>query len=285
MQTDEKLRQILGDYCEKLPDQLASLYDLYNTRKYSSIHPKDIARNLHVELHRMKGAAHCMGYREFGRELSRMDTKISKSLRLHTRGILETLDELEFRIARLDLMLSDITPEKSRLIMHNLVEDWNQQELLEEGRDEEWLDVLRDQRIVLADDDPFIQKILSTYLMDIGVKRVMAVSSGLEVINAASDFRPDIIITDWKMKPVSGLELLQCIRNGGTELAEDTIVVFFTSSRDGRSRMEIECNGADKHLTKPVSPRVVKFALIDILKRRAGVAVEQDARSEVEATS
>ena len=259
---------ILEKYCAALPEELSRLVYLVNAQKFSSTHPKEIARNLQGETHRMAGAAQCMGYRELGRELGRIEDRLSKSLRKGGHNLDEVFEATMNRLITINSMIENITPENSRLIMKNMLQDDPESA---ETFTHPLLQELRAQKILLADDDLYVQDIIASYLTDMGIEDVMTVSSGLEVINTIRDFQPDIIITDWEMKPISGLELLQYVRNGGTHLDAHTPILFLTSNRDNRSQMQISTNGANRHLTKPISPFVLRSALLEILENRAQI--------------
>lgn len=264
-----RIYAILEQYCKTLPAQLASMLDLFTTRHYSAVPPEIIARNIQTETHRMSGAAHCMGYRELGRELARIEERLSNALQSHTASLEDVFQRLVPRFVRIDGLLDGVKPENSRL-MALIGSDHEAPESMDIPSEAAAID-LKSQRILVADDDPFILEILSSYLADFGVEHIHCVANGLQVLGALRSFKPDIVITDWQMEPVSGIEILQCIRNGGTPLRKDTPVLLFTSNRDQESRHEVSINGADHHLTKPISPRIVHRTLLDVIERRRTV--------------
>ena len=162
---------------------------------------------------------------------------------------------------KLSSIQSEIRPELSRLVQNKLLPELSDEPLA----DSEVITALQNQRILFADDDPFVRDILERTLAMLGVKKTRAVMSGLDVLNEIRDFQPDAIITDWYMEPVSGIELLEFIRNGGTIIPKNTPVIFFTSKRDVASRMQAEMLGANRVLTKPVSPQILAKTLHDAI--------------------
>ena len=63
-------------------------------------------------------------------------------------------------------------------------------------------------KILLVDDDPGLLKLLSIRLKTEGYD-IAAVESGMKALATATNFRPDLIITDLKMDQMNGIELLQ----------------------------------------------------------------------------
>lgn len=279
--TDQKkhpIRNVIEAYCTTFPDQMSRLIDLLNCRHFSSANPLEIAKSVYAEVHRMSGAAQCLGFRDLGRELTRIETKLEKGLRLRRHSIDGDLQFAVDKIAEISLMSPSIIPENSRLISRDLIgEDDDAGIALSETQS--MSEALATQRILFADDDPHVRALIENTLRSLGVIHLMSVASGLEVLNSIHEFKPDIIITDWQMQPVSGLELLECVRNGGTQLAKDTPIIFFTSNRSRESRMQALVHGANHLLTKPVSPDILSRTIHDVITEKLVVSVSPDAEA------
>lgn len=104
-------------------------------------------------------------------------------------------------------------------------------------------------RILLVDDDPVARRILTAVLVGLGHEAVPA-SDGAEGWERFQAESLDIVITDWMMPEVDGLELTRRIR--GSTKARYTYVLLLTALR-GRARYLDGMNaGADDFVTKPV---------------------------------
>lgn len=257
------LQKLIAHYCDVVGDQIAKLQTLLQSRLLSTAKPEDVARNLHAEVHRMCGAAHCMGFREFGNQLSRIERKLKKTLSRSPRQIMETLDDLEDRFSELSVALDDLSPENSR-VLQIMAETTPERTVLPD--DDIALQKLATRRILIADDDPFVREVLVSNLQEFGITNIRTVASGLEVLSAVADFEPDIIVTDWQMEPISGFELLQFIRSGTASVPSSTPIIFFTGEQD-RSFMQMALtHGADRFLRKPVSPEILLKSLTHIVR-------------------
>jgi CheY-like chemotaxis protein len=266
-QSRRSVQDVIEAYCASFPDQMSRLMDLLNCRHFSSANVLEIAKTVYAEVHRMHGAAQCLGFRDLGRELARIEARLEKGLRLRRRTIEEDLESVVEKIAQIALMAPTIIPENSRLISRNLIDE-DQSEEAGTSEPQSMTDALSSQRILFADDDPHVRDLVESTLKSLGVVHLKSVSSGLEVLNSIRDFSPDIIITDWQMQPVSGLELLECVRNGGTSLEKSAPIIFFTSNRSRESRMQALVHGASHLLTKPVSPEILSKTLLEVISAR-----------------
>ena len=109
----------------------------------------------------------------------------------------------------------------------------------------------RRERILLADDNPDMREYIERLLR--GAYEVVAVSNGIDALQAALADPPDLILSDVMMPGLDGFGLLQELR-GHAETR--TIPVVLVSARAGEeSRVEGLGAGADDYLIKPFTAR------------------------------
>ena len=250
---------IVSRYCESIRDQFETLNTLAAYGNFSTASPDIVATNLSAELHRMAGAAHCMGYRKFGTSLAKLDKKLRKAVTKNDLAISQALTEASEILKELAPTLDEITPDNSRVL-----------QIMSEDDDSSADGMKTDNRfselkVILADDDKHVQAVMRATLENLGITQIETTDSGLALLNRASTVQPDIIITDWEMQPVSGLELLQCVRNGASPLRQDTPMIFFTNEQDHQTMHSALLNGADRFLKKPVSPEILRKSILHIL--------------------
>ncbi len=109
-------------------------------------------------------------------------------------------------------------------------------------------------RILLVDDEPNILEILHFNLSKEGYLIAEAVN-GLEAIEVATKFKPDLIVLDMMMPKMSGKEACATFRK--LPQFSDTIIVFLTAMSNEQSEIDGLESGADDYITKPVSPKVL----------------------------
>jgi len=105
-----------------------------------------------------------------------------------------------------------------------------------------------DIRILVVEDDPFFQRVLLKRLAAEGYQ-VQAASDGREGMKAIVTFEPDLVISDWMMPKLDGLELCQSVKTGLQESAP--YFILLTAKGEISDRLLALDTGADDYLVKP----------------------------------
>jgi CheY-like chemotaxis protein len=87
--------------------------------------------------------------------------------------------------------------------------------------------------IVVADDEMLLTEMLTAVLEDVGYEVVVA-SHGREALELIRQRRPDLLITDFMMPVMTGLELAESIR--GDEALADLPIVLVTGAQGAVAR-------------------------------------------------
>jgi DNA-binding response OmpR family regulator len=112
--------------------------------------------------------------------------------------------------------------------------------------------------ILVVDDDPTSLLIVETALRNLG-HLCLSATDGTEAWEAFQTRRPDVVISDWLMPGLTGLELCRMIR---AHPARYTYVIMVTS-QDSRDQMfEGMSAGADDYLVKPLDADELELRLI-----------------------
>ena len=110
--------------------------------------------------------------------------------------------------------------------------------------------------ILVADDDPVTRKLLKFQLEKHGFKVIVS-SDGLEAKETIEHHPVDMIIADYMMPNMDGLELLSALREEG----KDIPFIIITGFGSIDSTMEAIRLGAVEYLTKPLDPMEVLLAV------------------------
>ena len=104
--------------------------------------------------------------------------------------------------------------------------------------------------IMVVDDDPLIGGMISRYLDEKSGFDVHYFEDPKEALKRAEKKKPDMIVLDWAMPELSGLQFLLRLRKN--KKIKGTAVFMLTAKRTGED-FEIACNaGVDGYLTKPI---------------------------------
>jgi two-component system cell cycle response regulator len=127
-------------------------------------------------------------------------------------------------------------------------------------------------RVLVVDDDRSMRAVLKGLLNQSG-HEVFEASSGEQGFEMALDLRPHLMVIDWMMPGMSGVELTRALRE--TKIGRSIYVLILTALEDEGKLIEAFENGVDDFLTKPLNARVMAARL------RAGHRVVQ-LQSEIE---
>ncbi len=116
--------------------------------------------------------------------------------------------------------------------------------------------------VLIVDDDRKIVDMLRRTLTYEGY-HVVTAANGEEALQQALAARPDVVVLDWMMPKLSGVDVARRIR-----AAEDTPILMLTARDAVEDRVEGLDSGADDYLVKPFAPAEL-LARIRALRRRA----------------
>jgi NarL family two-component system response regulator LiaR len=115
-------------------------------------------------------------------------------------------------------------------------------------------------RTILADDDPLARRVIRDTLQAAGITVVAEAANGREAVELAVFYRPDVVLMDYMMPEVDGLEATRRLR----ELAPDVRVIILTGAGDEDLGLRGLGAGASGYLTKDVEltalPRAIRGA-------------------------
>lgn len=105
-------------------------------------------------------------------------------------------------------------------------------------------------KALVVDDSRTIRRIVIKALGIAGIADVIEAGDGAEAIDALQADSFDVILLDWNMPKMSGIEALRAIRGSG----DLTPVIMVTTEAEKLRVIEAIKTGADDYLTKPFSP-------------------------------
>ncbi len=117
------------------------------------------------------------------------------------------------------------------------------------------------QRILVADDEASIRRILETRLKMVGYDVVVA-EDGEEAISAFNKTNPDLVVLDVMMPKVDGYGVTREIRR-----TSDVPIIILTALGDVSERITGLELGADDYVIKPFSPKELEARVKAVLRR------------------
>jgi len=120
-------------------------------------------------------------------------------------------------------------------------------------------------RILVVDDEPSIVDAVATALRYEGFE-VMEALNGRDALRAAMEFDPDLVVLDWMLPDIEGIEVGRRLRDKGFK----TAILFLTAKDAVENKVDALRAGGDDYVTKPFSLAEVVARVHAILRRTAG---------------
>jgi len=126
--------------------------------------------------------------------------------------------------------------------------------------------------ILIADDEPNQLELMDFNLKGAGFSIIKA-SNGLEALELIENHSPDLIILDWMMPKMSGIDVCRTLRSR-SETKQIPIIILSARSEDSDKSLGLD-TGADDYISKPFSPKEL-VSRVKALLRRARPALVND---------
>jgi two-component system, OmpR family, alkaline phosphatase synthesis response regulator PhoP len=119
-------------------------------------------------------------------------------------------------------------------------------------------------KILLVDDDPDIIELLAYNLSKEGYETASALD-GVQAVEVAKTFKPDLILMDVMMPRQDGIETARQIRQ--IPEFKDTYILFLTARAEEYTEVAAFDVGADDYIVKPIKPRALISRIKATLRR------------------
>jgi CheY-like chemotaxis protein len=120
-------------------------------------------------------------------------------------------------------------------------------------------------RFLVIDDNALTRRVVRMLLQRFGAGEVYEADDGATGLEAVIHFMPDIVIADWVMPNLDGLELTRAIRQAGLN-ADPYVPIIMFSGYSERARIAKALDaGVTQFLTKPISVQALYDAIVTIV--------------------
>ncbi len=121
-------------------------------------------------------------------------------------------------------------------------------------------------RILVVEDEPAIQELLTLTLSEAGHHALIA-GTASEAYQHTQDVLPDLILLDWLLPGMSGLELARKFRS--QTRTQSIPIIMLTAKAQEQDKLAGLESGADDYIVKPFSTRELNARIKAVLRRRA----------------
>ena len=111
-------------------------------------------------------------------------------------------------------------------------------------------------RVLIVDDSTTVCSVVERILRSCGFSEIEALQQGQAALDRLQAAHFDIVICDWEMSPMSGIDVLNKVRHEAS--TRDTHFILMSAKRDMEWILEAKKAGADGLITKPFTPDTLK---------------------------
>ncbi|MBA55622.1 MAG: phosphate regulon transcriptional regulatory protein PhoB [Pseudomonadales bacterium] len=122
-------------------------------------------------------------------------------------------------------------------------------------------------KILIVDDEEAIREMISVSLELAGFQWIEA-ENGQVAHGMVVDERPDLVLLDWMLPGVSGIELARRLKRD--EATSEIPVIMLTAKSEEDNKIQGLDAGADDYITKPFSTRELISRINAVLRRTKG---------------
>ncbi|MCB2102083.1 MAG: response regulator [Rhodobacterales bacterium] len=120
---------------------------------------------------------------------------------------------------------------------------------------------------LVVDDNSFVRTLVGRVLRTFGARAVSEASDGVDALDIMRDFKPDILIIDWEMQPLDGIELTRMVRTG-QDSPDPFMPIIMLSGHSERYRvMAARDAGVTEFVIKPVSAQALFSRIQAVIER------------------
>lgn len=118
-------------------------------------------------------------------------------------------------------------------------------------------------RVLVVDDSRLARKVVTKVLTNLGIEHLSEAADGSEAIEILKENSFDLVVTDYNMPEVNGIELTEHIR--GSEVHGHVPVLMVTSEANQTHLANVAQCGVNAMMDKPFEPESVRRLLATIL--------------------
>jgi two-component system, OmpR family, phosphate regulon response regulator PhoB len=139
---------------------------------------------------------------------------------------------------------------------------------------------MSDTRLLLVEDDRPLADLVTFHFERAGYA-VTRTGDGEEALILVDEVKPDIILLDWMIEGISGIEVCRRLRR--RPQSANVPILMLTARGEETDRIRGFETGADDYVTKPFSPKELVARVGAVMRRvRPALAGEQLAYADVE---
>jgi len=125
--------------------------------------------------------------------------------------------------------------------------------------------LVKSAKVLIVDDDYYTRKVIRTLLMSVGVADIHDAGDGTSGLEAIRTLAPDIVILDWEMPGMSGVDFARQVRSPNSFPYPNVPIIILTGHSARWRVLEAVRFGVHEFLLKPVSSAILFTRMVAVL--------------------
>lgn len=121
--------------------------------------------------------------------------------------------------------------------------------------------------VLIVEDHAPMRRILKSVLEQFGITKVREAADGAAAISLFAAYRPDLMITDYRMDPMDGVELTRSIRDGETPLSPFMPIIMVSAYSELERIFMARDAGINEFLAKPISAKLLYYRIRTVVEK------------------
>jgi two-component system, chemotaxis family, chemotaxis protein CheY len=117
--------------------------------------------------------------------------------------------------------------------------------------------------VLVVDDFPTMIRIISNLLRQLGFSNIDSASDGGQAFQLMNEREYGLVISDWNMEPVTGLDLVKAVRSH--ERLNDTPFIMVTAESKPENVIAAKLAGVNSYIVKPFNAETLRMKLSGVL--------------------
>lgn len=122
--------------------------------------------------------------------------------------------------------------------------------------------------ILIVDDYKTMLRVIRNLLNQIGFKDIDEATDGSMALEMANNKKYGLIISDWNMEPMNGLDFLKGVRSAGTAI-KSTPFIMITAESKAENIVAAKQAGVNNYIVKPFNAETLKSKIETVLGVKA----------------
>ena len=125
-------------------------------------------------------------------------------------------------------------------------------------------------RVLIAEDDKMMQTLIQEVLKQLGFTSLTATASGRAAIELLERFDFDLVISDWRMKDMDGIDIIRFVRRDPKARYFRIPIILLTGNTEAHYVLQARDAGVNEYIIKPFTAEQLARRIRNLIEKPRG---------------